>query len=204
MKKKKLFVFLSIEVVIALFTMVLFLFNYNGLSLDRNISKYVSQNRIKGISTFFIYFTKLGNTFGVILIMLIFILFICYKKKYKEILFYIIGVLGAWLLNDLIKYIVRRPRPPYSRLVVEKSYSFPSAHAMVSISLAILTCYILGKMIKEQKNKRLIYFCFAIYVILIGASRVYLGVHYLSDVLYGYIFGSLFSVVYISVVKKIK
>lgn len=123
--------------------------------------------------------------FMIVLNVLLFI-FIIVKKKYK--LFIItLSSISSVIINNLVKIIVRRERPDYLRMVMEKSYSFPSGHAMISVLFFGSIIYLVNKY--NLKYKKLITFSLSTFVLLVGISRIYLGVHYLTDVVGGYLLG---------------
>lgn len=123
--------------------------------------------------------------FMVVLNVLLFI-FIIIKKKYKLSII-VLSSISSVIINNLVKIIVRRERPDYLRIVVEKSYSFPSGHAMISVLFFGSIIYLVNKY--NLKHKRLITFSLSTFILLVGISRVYLGVHYLTDVFGGYLLG---------------
>lgn len=105
--------------------------------------------------------------------------------------FVLIASAGGWLLNDLLKAVFARPRPsvvPHLREVF--TLSFPSGHALTS-AVVFLT---LGALLMHVAERRIVkFYCLAVALIatvLIGATRVYLGVHYPTDVLAGWMFGT--------------
>ena len=123
--------------------------------------------------------------FMIVLNVLLFI-FIIVKKKYK-LLIIVLSSISSVIINNLVKIIVRRERPDYLRMVMEKSYSFPSGHAMISVLFFGSIIYLVNKY--NLKYKKLITFSLSTFVLLVGISRIYLGVHYLTDVVGGYLLG---------------
>lgn len=123
--------------------------------------------------------------FMIVLNVLLFI-FIILKKKYK-LLIIVLSSISSVIINNLVKIIVRRERPDYLRMVMEKSYSFPSGHAMISVLFFGSIIYLVNKY--NLKYKKLITFSLSTFVLLVGISRIYLGVHYLTDVVGGYLLG---------------
>lgn len=123
--------------------------------------------------------------FMIVLNVLLFI-FIIVKKKYKLFII-VLSSISSVIINNLVKIIVKRERPDYLRMVMEKSYSFPSGHAMISVLFFESIIYLVNKY--NLKYKKLITFSLSTFVLLVGISRIYLGVHYLTDVVGGYLLG---------------
>jgi membrane-associated phospholipid phosphatase len=100
---------------------------------------------------------------------------------------------GAGVLDALLKHIIRRPRPPYAAAVLQSnSFSFPSGHAMGSLIGYGMLAYLLVVFWADRWQMRLaILSTAALLILAIGVSRLYLGVHYFSDVVGGYAAGAL-------------
>lgn len=98
--------------------------------------------------------------------------------------------LGAWALSELLKLVFQRPRPAAFFGYQEPStFSFPSGHAVVSVCFYGALAAILAGRTRSPGRRRLWYAAAAVLVLLIGFSRIYLGVHYLTDVVGGYALG---------------
>ena len=106
------------------------------------------------------------------------------------------------ILNQLLKRILRRPRPTEFRIVEETGYSFPSGHSMVSMAFYGYLIYLIYRYIKNKYVKWTLITILSILICLIGISRIYLGVHYTSDVLGGFLISISYLVIYISAVNK--
>ena len=113
--------------------------------------------------------------------------FILGKDKKKASLISI-NLIINYLLNTLAKYIVQRPRPDeVLRLIEEHGYSFPSGHSMVSMAFYGYIVYLIYKHVDNKPKKYIAYFSLLFLIAMIGISRIYLGVHYASDVLAGFL-----------------
>lgn len=97
-----------------------------------------------------------------------------------------INLLLVVALNQLLKFIVQRPRPDGFRLVDVSGYSFPSGHSMVSMAFFGLLIWFVWRYEKDKHMRNLLCLAFALVICTIGFSRVYLGVHYATDVLAGF------------------
>lgn len=90
------------------------------------------------------------------------------------------------LINQVLKYIVQRPRPDGFRLISEVGYSFPSGHSMVSMAFYGLCAWMVWTYERDRIVRWACCLSFAVTVFVVGMSRVYLGVHYASDVVAGF------------------
>ncbi len=102
-----------------------------------------------------------------------------------------ISITGAWLLNEFLKQQFHRLRPEDLPLAIETSYSFPSGHAMISLAFYGMLAYLIWTNVKSAKIRWLSVVALAALILAIGLSRIYLGVHYPSDVLAGFAAGGL-------------
>lgn len=90
------------------------------------------------------------------------------------------------VLNQVLKALVQRPRPEGFNLVVESGFSFPSGHSMVAMAFFGLLIWLVWKYKTDSTMRVVSCVCFALIIVLIGVSRIYLGVHYASDVIAGF------------------
>ncbi len=155
------------------------------------------------ISDFTTPIAKFITNFGgaIILIGLTFMLFIFIKNK-KIGVSIISNLAIITVLNQLLKIIVQRPRPTEFRIVEESGYSFPSGHSMVSMAFYGYLIYLIYKYVKNKYLKWISIILLSILICFIGISRIYLGVHYTSDVLGGFFISISYLIIYISAVNK--
>lgn len=155
------------------------------------------------ISDFATPIAKFITNFGgaIILIGSAFTLFIFIKNK-KIGVSIISNLAIITVLNQLLKRIVQRPRPTEFRIVEESGYSFPSGHSMVSMAFYGYLIYLIYKYVKNKYLKWISIILLSILICSIGISRIYLGVHYTSDVLGGFFISISYLIIYISAVNK--
>ena len=155
------------------------------------------------ISDFATPIAKFITNFGgaIILIVLAFMLFIFIKNK-KIGVSIISNLAIITVLNQLLKRIVQSPRPTEFRIVEESGYSFPSGHSMVSMAFYGYLIYLIYKHVKNKYLKWISIILLSILICSIGISRIYLGVHYTSDVLGGFFISISYLIIYISAVNK--
>ena len=164
----------------------------------------------KLISTFLIsdFVTPIAkfitNFGGAIFLSIATVMLFLFIKNKKIGLSIISNIVIIAVLNQLLKRILQRPRPTEFRIVEETGYSFPSGHSMVSMAFYGYLIYLIYRYIKNKYIKWSLIVLLSILICLIGISRIYLGVHYTSDVLGGFLLSISYLVVYISLIKNLK
>lgn len=150
------------------------------------------------LTKIFLIITNLGSPYVLILLTLL-----SFLLKNKKLSFIITGNLGLiTIINQVLKFIVKRPRPSDLFLIVETGYSFPSGHSMVSLSFYGLLIYFIYKYFKNKKLKIFLITLLSLIIVLIGVSRVYLGVHFVSDVISGFLLSLSYLIIFIKVINK--
>lgn len=172
-------------------------------SIDKTIMKFILNDSVV-FNTFFYYITFLGSRTVLIPFVLIASLYLYFiNKKIQPSVVLMGGTLLSYLLNQLIKGIIKRDRPSLLEAVHAVGYSFPSGHAMISTVCYGLFAYYLLKNIKTKKMKQFIIILFTSLIAMIGFSRVALNVHYFTDVIGGFLIGGLFILIYLNIIKRI-
>ena len=136
------------------------------------------------------------------LILLALILFFTIKNK-KVGLLASVNLIIITILNQALKIIVQRPRPTEYRIINEAGYSFPSGHSMVSMAFYGFLIYLIYKNIKNKYLKISLIIILSLLIIMIGISRIYLGVHYTSDVCAGFLVSLSYLIIYINFANKL-
>ncbi|MBZ9822243.1 phosphatase PAP2 family protein [Mesorhizobium sp. CA4] len=134
--------------------------------------------------------TALGSTAVLVLITTATILYLLLIRRPSTALFMFAAVAGGQVLSSLLKFEVDRPRPDLvSHLVNETSLSFPSGHAMLSAVTYLTLGSLTARFLPDRRTKVFVLGLAVLTTVLVGASRVYLGVHWPSDVLAGWCAG---------------
>lgn len=136
------------------------------------------------------------------LILLALILFFTIKNK-KVGLLISANLIIITILNQALKIIVQRPRPTEYRIINEAGYSFPSGHSMVSMAFYGFLIYLIYKNIKNKYLKISLIVILSLLIAMIGISRIYLGVHYTSDVCAGFLVSLSYLIIYINFANKL-
>jgi len=170
--------------VVAFVEIVEEVFEGETLFYDEAILKGINGFSTPFFDTFFVVITQFGGVFGIIALTAILLGLLLRRKMYKNALIVGATVAGAAILNVILKLIFERTRPDlWEQLIVETSFSFPSGHSMITAALGLSLIFICW-------NTRFRWLTLALgssFIIVIGFSRLYLGVHYPTDILAGWV-----------------
>lgn len=164
-------------------------------NLNKIDDKFYHKIKITSVKTIILkWITNLASAKCVALICIL--LLILLKNKRIPILI-IINMLIMWVLIGLLKKLFKRERPNINQLVKEKGYSYPSGHTMTATIFYGFNIFliIISNLIIPLKISFII--ALSILILLVGYTRIYLGVHYLSDVIGALLFGSSYLLLYI-------
>ena len=142
--------------------------------------------------------THLGGAIFLITLSLI-LLLIIKNKKIGILIWLNLGI--SVLLNQALKFIIQRPRPTEFRIINESGYSFPSGHSMVSTAFYGFLIYLIYKNVKNKYLKWSLITLLSLVILTIGISRIYLGVHYTSDVIAGFLISVSYLIIFIHFAK---
>lgn len=191
MNRKKVISLISFS----LFLVVLILaLKYDNLFIDNyiiNLFKY--KNDL--LTNFMKVITVFGSAYVIVPCCIILLLFL--KNKKNKILM-ASNLIIITLLNQILKHTFKRLRPINS-IISESGYSFPSGHSMVSMAFYGFLIYLLCK--SNFKYKKIFIGLLIILILLIGISRIYLGVHYPTDVFGGFLLSISYLLIFIEIFK---
>ena len=167
--------------------------------VDLHMIQWMSQHRTTDLTNIARVLSTIGGMPFVLLLTIIWCLHQTWYKNYINVAFISLGLITSTAIVWLLKYIISRPRPPEMyQLVDSYGASFPSAHSVYAATLGCLAIYL------SQKPPQHYAICFGavLWLFIMGLSRVYLGVHFPSDVLAGWGIGfTCISVLYICYAK---
>jgi undecaprenyl-diphosphatase len=160
--------------------------------LDARVQEIILNLRVSTWDNLFFIITKIGS-WPIIFLLLIFLYIIFYIRNEKDFIVpFVISVLSSGIMTLIIKFLVDRPRPGVDiSLYTERLASFPSAHSALTFAFFGLLIYFIWKVKMNLIAKILFGLLFIAIIILVGISRIYLGVHFTTDVLGGYLVGLL-------------
>lgn len=174
-------------------------------TFDRVVGEFIRGFATPSLTEFAIFVTNLGSAYVEIGLLFVVGAFLLFRLKHTwETVLMAISLSGAWLLNTILKELFHRARPDIVHLVKAGGYSFPSGHAMVAASFYGVIGYLLWLNLRNRSKPSwyIVVFTFAL-IMAIGISRIYLGVHFASDVIAGYVAGGVWAIACIVGLKEI-
>jgi len=183
MNRKLVYALISLIIFLGILLIILF----GTFPLDTSISNSLDKINKGFFEGFFLFLAKYADVIMVAITVMFLGIFVSTKKKTNRWIL-IISLGSGYIIEKIIKLILERPRPSL-QLIQDLENSFPSGHATLSIILFSLIIYFYKDEIKN-KTKKLWFIAMNIFLILlIGFSRLYANVHWLSDVLGGFALG---------------
>lgn len=168
-------------------------------TIDENVYSLIISLMSKNMTSIMMFISYLGSAVTLITLTIAFIILL---KNRRNSAYIALNLVLVFLLNRILKLIIARPRPSVLRLVVEDGYSFPSGHSMVSMGFYGFLIYLIWVNIKNKKIKYPLVIFLSLLILFIGTSRIYLGVHYFTDVIGGFIIAILYLVIFIKFIYK--
>ncbi len=183
-----------------LFFYLVRLINANTISV---LDNYI-YNLIKGfISPKMTPIVKFITEFGNYTVMIpVIILFYLFNKDKSFNRYFTINLVAIFTSNFIVKNIIRRDRPIDINLIIENGFSFPSGHSMVSFAFYGFIIYYVYCSHLSKLGKTIIISILTLLVLMIGLSRIYLGVHYASDVIGGFVLALVYLIIFIKYIYK--
>lgn len=156
---------------------------HRSLIFDEPILLFIHSFTSPLLNTFFMTITHLGDSVIMLIVAMILAIYFAYKRVYQKALILVFSMGGIVVANTILKFLFQRDRPTlWQHIVSETNFSFPSGHAMVSAGFAVVLIVLCW----NTKYRRLTIVLAAVGTLLVALSRLYLGVHYPSDILAGW------------------
>jgi undecaprenyl-diphosphatase len=160
-------------------------------AIDTKVLLFVEERRQPLLNGIAVDLTALGSFTVLTLLTILGILIFYYLQRKKDMLYLFSGSLGSALLSAAFKSLLTRKRPTeVTRLVDVSSFSYPSGHSLSAAAFYLIILFLFFQYFSRIRTKLAFFAFFSILIIGIGFSRIYLGVHYPSDVLGGILLGS--------------
>lgn len=176
--------FLAIAAAVYFIPTILTMFDYEIGQLFYHLRRPVLNDVVRLV-------TKLGNPLVQTVTTVIVAMFLLFLRRYKVSIWYGVSTaLGAYFLNHAVKDFFARPRPTeISHLIAQGGYSFPSGHSMGTMIIYMGILYIILRYSENRWLRGLARFFCPLIIFVVGLTRIYLGVHFVSDVLAGWFLG---------------
>ena len=195
--KKRSFEFLSLSLLLGLGTAILTLIFFGWLAdeaLEGDARQFDDATRAAVhhfatplLTSIMRGFSFVGSTIALTVGTIIVVVRFALRKWKREAKLFAITMIGAGLLNITLKLAFKRPRPvPFFNLTAPETYSFPSGHSLTSAVFFGALAAILTARIKSKRVRLGVWTVSVAMFLLIGLSRIYLGVHYTTDVIAGF------------------
>lgn len=160
------------------------------VNIDQTIATYIYSLRTPFITDIMMFITSLADVNTIIVLFVFVVVILLVLKKRSHIIPVVLTLLGNLIFVSLVKTILARPRPLLANaLVYEESYSYPSGHSLIAITIYGLLIIYLFTFVKSHAIRRLSVIVGVILILIVGFSRIYLGAHWPSDVLASYLIG---------------
>lgn len=206
--------FLIVYLIFSLFLFIIFSFIFikilNSIALIKNliikidfwIANFVQNIRSEILTKFFKAITYLGEWKWIFVAILILVITFIIKKYWQHLILLIAATLGSEIFIYSIKHLIKRTRPSFLSIILENDFSFPSGHSLIAISFYGILTYFLSQKFYKKWQKIIIWTSVGFLIIMISFSRIYLGVHWFSDVIAGIIAGLIWLIIIIKVFRK--
>jgi membrane-associated phospholipid phosphatase len=157
---------------------------------DTRVAAWLHEHATPGWTTLFENVTRVGNLVTLIAVVVVASIVLYRKRLIAELQLLLLAAIGAEIITVGLKLGFERERPFFSDpLATESTYSFPSGHASVSLAVYGTLGYIAARHLGSRRGQLGVLIAAASLILLIGFSRMYLGVHFLTDVIAGFSVG---------------
>ena len=174
-------------------------------SYDNSISNTVESYRSPALTDYFVFVTDLGDALGYLIVFSICTtLFYIVFKSWKYVAQLALVMILALSSNLILKQMINRARPTAEHLVTVETLSYPSGHAMMAMAFYGLLIYLITQFDLRKAYKFVFILILVLLIFSIGLSRIYLGVHFPSDIAGGFIAGFIWVVFCVMIFNLIK
>lgn len=157
---------------------------------DTTITDYVISYRSPNLTSYFKFMTNVGDVYGYLIVLVIFLLLsLLVFKRWKYVVQATLVLALATVSNMMLKRFIDRARPGIEHLVSVETLSYPSGHAMSAMAFYGFLIFLVTKFKIHKVIKYVLIAILILLILSIGISRIYLGVHFPSDIAGGFIAG---------------
>lgn len=175
------------------------------LQFDQRVISFIQGLESPILTSIMKFFTFIGS-FPMVIVLFIVVSYFLYRALNYRTELFLFGtvIIGASILNQILKQLFQRARPDFYRLIGIGGYSFPSGHAMSAFATYGILTFLLWRHIPNRLGRTVLVIISSVFILMIGISRIYLGVHYPSDIIGGYFASGLWLTIAIWFFQKYK
>ncbi len=192
-RKKITGAILSIGMLVAVLAVIFFawmseeVYEGEGVKFDTGVREFIHGYASEWLTQTMQIFAFLGSTVFLTVVSVLAISLFLFLRKMRSAVILAVVMAGAIILNNILKVSFSRSRPlPYFDTPLPTSFSYPSGHALFSVCFYCCLAWLVASLLKGTATKICVWTAAILMALFIGLSRVYLGVHYPTDVLAGY------------------
>ncbi|HHW36214.1 MAG TPA: phosphatase PAP2 family protein [Bacillales bacterium] len=157
------------------------------IQFDSTVISFIQGFETPTLTVIMKLFTNIGSTVFIVPLSLLILVFLYKVLKHRsELILFVAVMVGSNILYFLLKLYFHRARPDLHRLIEVSGYSFPSGHATNACTLYGILAFLLWRHIRTRSGRTILIILSVMMIFTIGISRIYLGVHYPSDIVAGY------------------
>lgn len=188
MKNKKLYISLGLLILFIIITLLVRAGSFD--MIDNSVHAYLVRFTSEVTTNIMKVITFFGSTLWMVILTAIVFIGLLFFKKNRHAYVTLSMIVLSTIMNNVVKIIIKRPRPTYMPVGMESSYAYPSGHTMASVTLYGLIMFFIIKSNIPKKYKWIYSVFLGLLIILIAISRIYLGAHYFTDVIGGALLSS--------------
>ena len=197
--RKKEYYFIAILLILFII-LTFFVLNEKTNYFDEVVFKSIIKIKNVSLTKFLYIITNIGSTMGTLMVLLITCIIFLKRKIFSDFKYVFLNVSLGVILMQTIKHIIKRIRPSW-KWIVQNGFSYPSGHTITAILFYGTLILLVNKKI-NGKYKRPLIIIFSLMIFLISISRIYFGVHYLTDVIASIILGSIILIISNNLMEK--
>lgn len=198
----------AIVVLLSIIFILLWVGTVTGVTdgFDNFVYQHINSIRSNFLTNILIVITELGGVIGLFVILLITDIILCKKNRIREATAITLNLIISTLVYVILKNIFQRERPVTGNILIDEvGFSFPSGHTTNNVAFYALAIYLVCINVKNKTVRNVCCGIFTVIPILIAFSRIYLRVHYPTDIIAGFCLGIVLTILFVSFIyPKIK